>query len=158
MKGVHLKDDGNVEEILFTISRDCIKLKKNKMHILFQTNDIVFVSPSTINNIINGHFFNYELPPPLNKFIYPTPLFAVGYKNNQYVDLTTTTFLQICKQCSDTVYKIQQDMTVYDVPLNIEEEEEEEVMDEESGDDESEQDSEEEWDEDDEDDTPLPKN
>ena len=73
------------------------------------------------------------MPPPLNKYVYPCPLFAVQYEGSQLKSMNAKEFTSKCETMKAESHRLaQMQMAVYDLKPRYEiQEEEEEISDDE---------------------------
>lgn len=78
--GIELHQDGNLSIVNIHIKRtNTYHIGTQKLHVHYRDSTLILVSPITINALQLPHVDIYlrSLPPPLNKYIYPVPLYAI---------------------------------------------------------------------------------
>ena len=82
-------------------------------YILGSTISVEAMQPNTTKHFIQN------LPPPLNTYIYPYPLYAFKVNtnnNNGIVPINVESFLEMCKTLEANAHNVTKIMSIYDVP------------------------------------------
>lgn len=151
MDGVEISDSGICMTFQnFKYSRKKLTLNRKQLHVHFFDNDtqLALVSPVKDEQIVQENIHAFNMPSPFNKYVYPTPLYALQFENDKLKSMSADDFVSLSstmKAESQRLARLQ--MAVYDVlPMNEEDDEEEELWEEEIADENSEDDENEEED------------
>ena len=158
LNGVEIDEEGNLSKVKFDKKRKNILYNNKVLNILHTTDDVAILSTHKFDSLCENNYFNFELPPPLSRYVYPKPLFILKNTKNIYSSIDCEEFKTICEQYMQSIREISNQMVVYDVPLDIESDDEDDLIEEESDEshsDEGEFEEEEDWEVDDE--TPIPE-
>lgn len=121
---VHIRDSGELVPNVCRVNDGQPCLDDKKLNVLHVSNGIAFLSSRSVKDLAEGHYFNFELPPPLSMYLFPSPLFALGYRDEVFTALTCEEFANICRQCGQAIREVSNDVVVYDVPLNLDSDDE----------------------------------
>ena len=158
LNGVEIDEAGNLSKVKFDKKRKDILYNNTKLNILHTTDDVAILSPFKFDALCENNYFNFELPPPLSRYIYPKPLFILKNNKNVYSSIDCEEFKTICERYMQSIREISNQMVVYDVPIDIESDYEDDLIEEESDEscsDEGEFEEDEDWEVDDE--APIPE-
>lgn len=93
-------------------------LGKKSLFVHHAANGVMLLSPvdpRALQNIESG-VFDFQLPPPLNAYVYPTPLLVCGDEAGSAVSLTLTDFSELCSRLDASALKTEMVEAIYDVP------------------------------------------
>ena len=153
MECVELSNDGTLKARLCKVVNGKLKIGNKDVHLQYkhETNGLALYSTKRPNTILKGPIFDFQLPPPLNSYVYPIPLYGILYEAQTMVSFGCVAFKELCDTMHALATKSSHNMAVYDVPLTEEDECLEEVSDEDSVDESEtsvvEDSNDEEWDE-----------
>ena len=167
--GVEIKNDGeciNIDNFKFHPKQKKITMGRKTMHVHFmdETDKIALISKISAEEFMKTTdtpdiLHSLAMPAPLNKYVYPNPLYAIRFDGEHMEDMSSKEFCELCSVMSKESHRLAElQMAVYDVkPVFETQEEEEEISDVESceaesdNDDEENNESENEWEFDDDD-------
>lgn len=155
---VLIENTGQCSAVQIKQARKNITYGKQKLFVHYQneTENLLLLSPSSKEDVIyNENILTLGLPPPLNSYIYPTPLIVVRGSLEKIAELSVESFVENCAKFSANLKEFQEKMAIYDIPLDenmCEEDESEDENDEydetyEDGEEDSDNCDEEEWEE-----------
>lgn len=124
MKGVSLNSDGQCVEQTIQVTKTGFSCKRKKLFVQadFADLEILILSTHDIEDLGDPSvsLSMFPLPPPLNHYIYPDPIFFLGGNVSNPKDLTCDEMIEKCARCKASIQKHESSITVYDVPLNEE--------------------------------------
>ena len=145
MDGVEISNSGTCKTISnFKYSRKKLTLNRKQLHVHFYDDEtkLALVSPIEEKELLLDNIHTFNMPSPFNKYVYPTPLYALQFEDDKLKSISAEDFVSLSgtmKAESQRLARLQ--MAVYDVlPMNEEDDDEEEIWEEELADENSEDD------------------
>lgn len=157
MIGIEIQNDGTCcskKEFKMNKRSKKITLDGATIHIHFMDVErkLALVSTVSFEEMIQKKTSLHTLclPPPLNKYVYPNPLYAIRYDQTILENMSESEFLELCGMMRKESHRLaEMQMAVYDVqPIMESQDEEEDLSDDELCDEESDEASQEEEDSD----------
>ena len=117
---VEIQDDG----VCVSVNGRCTtrgipSIGRRALHLQYCSHGIALysvVEPRALQSPTTAHF-SFQLPPPLNAHVYPTPLYAVAVDEEERVSsLSLDHFKALCDELGELALKPEMCETVYDVP------------------------------------------
>lgn len=166
---IHVLTDGVCSNVDIKKTSRGFSLDRRTLHVhhKIQNPNIALASPFKVSALQSEKtpLFTFQLPPPLNAFIYPSPIYAIYLDEDEnIVPIEAHKFETMCVNLGALALVPPETAAVYDVPAvplnfgddeNVDDEYDEDNIideDEESGDDDDDLDDDDEWVADDDDD------
>jgi hypothetical protein len=73
------------------------------------------VDPRAMQNETTD-ILEFNLPPPLNAYVYPVPLYICKHESGSPASLSIAEFVELCSQLGELAQKTEVTEAVYDVP------------------------------------------
>jgi hypothetical protein len=136
MDGVEVSVDGICQTTQnFKLKGTKMTLGRKNLHVHFfdERSKIALVSPIPVELLLTSELHTFLMPPPLNKYIYPSPLFALHYNGDALQSMTAEEFTSKCDTMKAESNRLAQlHMAIYDVqPMSEIQEEYDDVSDDE---------------------------
>jgi hypothetical protein len=155
LSGIYVTSVGDMNTVSISNKRKKLKLGNDELHMHYTGDGFMILSKHDKAYILkkDAKLFQFSLPPPLNKYIYPEDIIILKSDDGTAKSLKQEDLCLYCDRIKADLIKIKNAFAVYDVPISepVAEEEEfseqEEVEYEESEGEEREE-QEEEWEED----------
>jgi hypothetical protein len=116
-----LSINNNGECINVQIKKKGAHIYKNdtRLHVHFEENDLLFLSEYAPEDLLHEdtRLCTFSLPPPLNAYVYPENIIVVKGCSDKISSLSKESFVEYCSNCNTEMKKSQNDLAVYDVPL-----------------------------------------
>lgn len=99
--------------------RGCVLQRKQLyLHHVVKEHNIALMSPVDPRalEVPTTAIFDFQLPPPLNAYVYPTPLIALRMVDEKLIDMTPNEFMEICHNLGTMATTPEETAAVYDVP------------------------------------------
>lgn len=122
MQAVTVSNSGECNPIVIKKMRGGgFSYQKKRLHVHFEETSHGLIVMSTheprLLHCESTPLFTFLLPPPLNAYVYSTPLFVLRVDaQGEVTDLTPTEFVQLCKRLDAQASVKEETVAVYDVP------------------------------------------
>ncbi len=120
MRIVHLQNDGSCLSTSATMKNDELFLNGSQRlhkHLYDAATGIVLCSTVGIDSPFSS-FYEFSLPPPLNAYVLPSPLYMVRLQSGEVQSLSVEETVHIVRRLASTSYKdCRTNDAVYDVPV-----------------------------------------
>lgn len=146
ISGVRIHSDGTVESADVLCDRSSLRWNNRLLYAHYQTKDLTLWSDMDVTEFSTAAVepFSFDLPPPLNTYIYPKLVIVLAGSICAPSSLAAQAFADHCAKLTAQVQKVSESTAIYDVPINAplecdgddseQEYEEEEIFEEESED------------------------
>ena len=121
MQAVTITNTGECNPVAIKQTRGRFSYEKKRLHLHYREKKHGLIVLSTnepqLLQCESTPLFTFSLPPPLNAYVYPTPLFIgrVGAQE-ELVDLRPAEFVEICATMDAQASVKEETVAVYDVP------------------------------------------
>lgn len=122
MNAVSVGNDGTCCDVIInqTVKTKKISWSKKPLHLHFhdKTSGVSIFSTNEPRSILGKCTAHCEfiLPPPLNTFVYPLPVFALKMKDDEVMPLTVKEFNDVCSSMGQKACRSEESAEIYDVP------------------------------------------
>ena len=114
MKILQLLDDGTLSCTSITRKRgQKLYIANMELYQHYKNADVCIMSTIHPNNIFENELHTFILPPPLNTYIYPYPLYICSTTNQE---LEKDVFSEYCESLSKDARNLHHNYVIYDVP------------------------------------------
>ena len=113
MKILQLAQNGAFELFVCKKNGKKVYINNNELHEHYKNDTIIIYSTVKPNNVFDSEIHEFVLPPPINTYVYPNPLYICSTTKEQ---LSVSDFVSYCKKLSSAAHNTQQNDVIYDVP------------------------------------------
>lgn len=118
---IQVNEDGSCVVVDIKKTAKGFSLNRRALHVhhSIRSPSITLASPVSLDQMRakNTQIFQFQLPPPLNCYIYPTPIYAIQTAEDGSVHaMTIAEFESICSTLGALALKPHETAAVYDVP------------------------------------------
>lgn len=118
---IQIHDDGTCSMVDIKKTAKGFSLNRRALHVhhSIKTPSITLASTASVEQMRSNSIpvFSFQLPPPLNAYIYPNPIYAIRTTDGGAIEgMTVADFESICGNLGALALKPQETAAVYDVP------------------------------------------
>lgn len=118
---IHVLDDGTCAQVRVSKTPRGFFWERRALYVHHTISNprITLLSPLKKEAVLSDKIpiFGFCLPPPLNAFVYPSPLLAVKLdENDEITPIGVQEFIQMCASLEASALKPSETAAVYDVP------------------------------------------
>lgn len=122
VNAVEVDSHGKCSSVNLTKQKNKLYFGNIELHAHYTNEDerLIILSTVKVEDMLSDtiDLLSFSLPPPLNHYIYPSCIFIMKGSEKKPESLSVHELMKHCETFRDSITSMEQDLTVYDIPLD----------------------------------------